>query len=48
VGAEYGHCIGWGIWPLLIPCTVMPIFIYWAESGHCFAIETFGFHRVHL
>ena len=39
---------GWGIWPLLISSIVMPIFIYWAESGHCFAIGTFGFHRVHL
>ena len=45
---ESGHCIGRGIWPLLISSIVMPIFIYWAESGHCFTIGTFGFHRVHL
>ena len=45
--AEYGHCIGRGIWPLLTLSIVMPIFIYWAESGHYFAIGTFGFHRLH-
>jgi hypothetical protein len=46
-GAEYGHCIGRDVWPLLI-LSIVPIFIYWAGSGHCFAIGTFGFHRVHL